>query len=180
MEEYLKLVEERKKTQKKPYLLFTPEWIAEFEKKIQEDQEYQRVAKTWEGSVVLWIKEEPGILLFDLFIFMDLWHGQCQGVRLVGEEQAKKGDFVLQAEYLRWKRILKKELNVVKEIVTGKLKLVPFDFKKAARLAAAAQAALRLVDLAGQVGARFPDEIDKEELQEFQALFKKLKKDFGI
>jgi len=75
---------------------------------------------------------------------------------------------------------MRKELNVVKEIATMKLKLVPFNFKKAAKLAAATQAAIRLVDLAGAISDRFPDELEPEEHQSFKDLMQKLKTEFGF
>lgn len=52
--------------------------------------------------------------------------------------------------------IVNNQLNVVRAIATGKLKLIPFDIKKAARLAAASQAAIRLVDLVREGGVCFP------------------------
>jgi hypothetical protein len=61
-----------------------------------------------------------------------------------------------------------------------KLKLVPFNFKKAAKLAAATQAAIRLVDLAGEIGGRFPDELESDEHQSFRDLMQRLKTEFGF
>lgn len=180
-ENYTKLLEERKKTESKPYIVLTPEWASEFEKKVQTDDRYKEVAKTWEGSVTLVFKADPEAGLDeDIFILLDLWHGECRSVKIVPAEMGIKGDYVLEAKYLRWKRVMKKELNVVKEIATNKLKLVPFNFKKAAKLAAAAQAAIRLVDLSGEVSGKFPDELEPEELRSFKFLLKELKNDFGI
>jgi putative sterol carrier protein len=180
-EAYATLVEERGKTESEPYIVCTPEWVSEFEKKIQGDDRYKEVAKKWEGSVVLVFKADHRAGFDnDLFVFMDLWHGKCRSVRLVPREIGRSGDYVLEAEYDRWKKILKKELNVVKELATRKLKLVPFEFKKAAKLTAAAQAALRLVDLASEVGVRFPEELEPELVISFKGLFKELKTNFGI
>ena len=180
-ENYAKLMEERKKSESKPYVVGTPEWISEFETAVQGDDRYKKVAKTWEGSVILVFKADPSAGLDeDLFVFLDLWHGDCRYARLVPSDIGRSGDYVLEAAYERWKKILKKELNVVKEIATRKIKLVPFDFKKAAKLAAAAQAALRLVDLAGDVGASFPDDMEPDQFESYKALLKQLKTDFGI
>jgi putative sterol carrier protein len=180
-ENYAKLVEERKKTESEPYTVLTPEWVSEFEKKVQGDERYKKVARTWEGSVTLVFKADPNARLKeDFLVLMDLWHGECHSVKIVPSEVGRKGDYVLEAKYDRWKRVLKKELNVVKELATNKLKLVPFNFKKAAKIAAAAQASLRLVELSGQVSDKFPDELESEEFESFKALLKKLKTDFGI
>jgi hypothetical protein len=75
---------------------------------------------------------------------------------------------------------MRKELNVVKEIATMKLKLVPFNFKKAAKLAAATQAAIRLVALAGEISDKFSDELEPEDHQSFKDLMQKLKTEFGF
>jgi putative sterol carrier protein len=159
-ENYAKIVEERKKSEPQPYIIGTPEWASEFENKIQGDDRY---------------KAED-----DVFVFMDLWHGECHSSRIVPAEVGRTGDYVLEAEYERWKKILRKELNVVKEIATLKLKLVPFNVKKAAKLAAATQAAIRLVALAGEVSDKFPDELEVEEFQSYKAMYKDLKAQFGI
>ena len=180
-ENYARLVEERKQSQSQPYIVGTPEWASEFEKKIQGDDKYKNAAKTWEGSCVLVFKAAPeGGIDDDVFVFMDLWHGECHSAKIVPREIGRSGEYVLEGEYERWKRILRKELNVVKEIATMKLKLVPFNFKKAAKLAAATQAAIRLVDLARLVSDRFPDELEPEEFESFKALAKQLKTEFGI
>ncbi|HUT69633.1 MAG TPA: hypothetical protein VMW89_03060 [Desulfatiglandales bacterium] len=180
-EAYANLVEERMKVEPKPFILGTPEWVYEFEKKIQGDGRYREVAQKWEGSVVLVFKAEPQAGFdSDVFLFMDLWHGECRSARLVPPEIGRNGDYVLEADYDRWKRILKKELNVVKELATRKLRLVPFEFKKAAKLTAAAQAAIRLVDLGGEVGTRFPDELEAEQTEAFKVLLQALKTEFGI
>ena len=180
-EHYDKMVEDRKQTMPQPYIVGTPEWTSEFEKKIQGDERYKSAAKTWEGSVVLVFKAyaEAGFEK-DFFIFMDLWHGECRSARVVPAEVGRTGEYVLEAAYERWKKVLRKELNVVKEIATMKLKLVPFNVKKAAKLAAATQAAIRLVDLAGEAGGRFSDELEPKELESFKTFMKYLNEEYGI
>jgi len=180
-EAYAKMIEERRNTEQAPFILGTPEWVDEFEKKIQADGRYKEVAQKWEGSVVLVFKAEAEAGFDrDVFLFMDLWHGECRSARLVPPEIGRSGEYVLEAEYDRWKRILKKELNVVKELATRKLRLVPFEFKKAAKLTAAAQAAIRLVDLGSEVETRFPDELEAEQTEAFKTALKELKTKFGI
>lgn len=180
-EAYLELIRKRKISEPKPYLIFTPEWVHEFEKAIRTDARYKEAAKLWEGSVILIFKPDPlAGLDNEIFIFIDLWHGECRGAKLVPPEIGRKGDFVLVAEYREWKGILKKELNVVKEITRGNVKLAPYDLKKAAKLAASSQAAIRLVELADLVGTRYIDEISPEEQKAFDALLKELKTEFGI
>lgn len=180
-ENYARMVEDRRQTIPQPWVVGTPEWVSEMEKKIQNDEQYKQAAKAWEGSLVLVFKGLAEIgLNRDIFIFMDLWHGECHSVRIVPPEMGRTGEYVLEAPYERWKKIMRKELNVVKEIATMKLKLVPFSIKKAAKLAAATQAAIRLVDLAGDVSDRFPDELGPEDFDAYKSLFIYLNETYGI
>ena len=178
---YSNILSARQKTETEPYIFLTPEWCAEFEKKIQGDERYRQVARTWEGSVVLVFLAEPAAgLERDVWMFLDLWHGECSFLQPVPEEEGKKGEFVLQASYKRWEKIVKGELNVVKELATRQLKLTPFDLKKAVKLAAASQAAIRLVELAGLVGARYPGDLPEKDSESFRAFMNQLNTDFGI
>ena len=98
-ENYAKLIEERKKSEEKPYVVGTPEWIAEFEAAVKGDERYKKVAKTWEGSCILVFKADASAGLDeDLFIFLDLWHGDCRYARLVPSDIGRSGDFVLEAD----------------------------------------------------------------------------------
>jgi putative sterol carrier protein len=178
---YRDLLEKRLELESQPYIFLTPEWCAAFEALVQNDGRYKQVAKNWEGSVVLVFQtDEASRTDGNIFVYLDLWHGECRWLKLVPEVKGRAGDYILEAEYGRWERIVKGELNVVKELATRQLKLVPFDFKKAVKLAAASQAAIRLVELAGKVETRFPGELDDGDLASFKELFSKLRSDFGI
>lgn len=178
---YGELLQKRLKTESKPYTFLTPEWCAAFEALVQNDERYKQVARNWEGSVVLvFLADDAANIKSDIFVYLDLWHGECRWIKLVPEAKGRTGDFVLAAEYRRWESIVKGELNVVKELATRRLQLVPFDFKKAVKLAAASQAAIRLVELAGKVETRFPGGLDDAGLASLKELFSKLRADFGI
>jgi putative sterol carrier protein len=178
---YKELLSERLKAETEPFVFLTPEWCAAYEKKIQGDERYKQVARNWEGSVVLVFSADPVAgLERDRFVFLDLWHGECKFLLPVSESVGRSGEFVLQASYEKWVKIVKGELNVVKELATRQLKLVPFDFKKAVKLAGASQAALRLVELAGAVGARYPGELSDDEQVKYKDLSEKLRRDYGI
>ena len=178
---YKDLVAHRRKSETEPFVFLTPEWCSAFEAKVQSDERYKQVARNWEGSVVLVFRAdaENGIKN-DKYIYLDLWHGECDSLELVPEERGRDGDYVLEAEYIRWERILKGELNVVKELATRQLKLVPFDFPKAVKLAAASQAAIRLVELAETVATRYPGDLAAADRASLEKLFDELKSEYGI
>jgi putative sterol carrier protein len=154
IQEYNKLVEERLKNGP-PYVFGTPEWVATYEKLVQNDEAYKEAAKTWEGSVVLRVLPKPDIGLDrDLYIFMDLWHGDARYFRIVPPEVGESGDFVITGEYERWKQVMAKQLEPTKGMMQGKLKLKG-DLPTIVR---AVKAAVRLVELSGMVDTIMPDE----------------------
>ncbi len=174
---YRKMANERLEKIEKPYVMGSPEWVAAFEKNIQEDDHYKEVAKTWEGSVVIHIQGNPELGLDDdIFMFMDLWHGDCRSVRLVPREAGENGDYVLTGGFERWESVLKGELDVVKAMMQGKIKL------KGAlpEIVRYVKASIRLVELAAQIETRFQTEMSEEERAHFRKWFNKLRSQFGF
>ena len=159
-----------KRTEKPPpYIYFTPEWVALFEKIIQEDAEYKEAAKDWEGTVVLHVEAAPDYGLdVDLYIFMDLWHGDCRSVRIVPPDAGEAGDFVITGSLERWTQVGKKELDSTKGMMQGKLKLKG-DLPTIVRAVRASQ---RLTDLSAEVGGKYPTELSDEDKEELKASVK--------
>ncbi len=174
---YQEMVKERLTVAEKPYIMGTPEWVAIFEKLIQEDTTYKEVAKTWEGSVVIHILSNPEIgLNGDIFMFMDLWHGECRSVRLVPREAGENADYVLSGEFERWQAVLEKELDVVKAMMQGKISL------KGAlpEIVRYVKASIRLVDLAAQIDTSFQTEMSEDERTSYNEWFNELRSKFGF
>ncbi len=160
-----------------PYIMGTPEWVAQYEKMIQEDAEYKEAAKTWEGSVVIHILPKPEIGLDkDIYMYMDLWHGDCNYVRIVPPEVGEAGDYVITGEYERWKAVMAKELDTVKGMMQGKLKLKG-DLPSIVR---SVKAAARLVDLSASTNPIFPDELGPDKIEELRSFLHEASEKFGI
>ncbi len=171
------IVKKRKAEQSEPYLMGMPEWVDTYEKLLQEDAPYKEAAKTWEGSVVIHILAKPDIGLDDdLYLFMDLWHGDCRFMRLVPADAGENGDFVITGEYERWKSVMAKELDTIKGMMQGKLKLKG-DLPTIVR---AVRAATRLVDVVGLINTKYPDELSGEELESFRNTVKELRAEYGL
>ncbi len=174
---YQEMVKDRLAKAEKPYVMGTPEWVATYEKKVQDDEKYKEAAKTWEGTVVLKTFASPEAGLDDdLYIMMDLWHGDCRSMRLVPKEAGENGDFVLGGESERWKAIMEKELDVTKAMMQGKIKLKG-SLPKIVRYV---KASIRLTDLSAEIETRFPIEMSEEELAEFKKWFNDLRATFGF
>jgi putative sterol carrier protein len=133
----------------------SPEWMAEYVERINGSNEYREAAATWEGDVAYVIEAEPdkGVGQ-DVWAWLDLWHGSCREAKIVTSEEGEKARFVIRAPYSRWKEVIKKELDPVKGMMQGKLKLRG-DLPTIVRYVKAAN---ELVNLAQTVPTEFPDE----------------------
>lgn len=135
------------------------EWLEEFVEKINGSAEYADAAATWEGDLVFVYEKEPDKGVDeDVFAWLDLWHGKCRdAARLDGPDdpRATSAKFTITAPYSRWKSVLKKELDPVKGMMQGKIK-VKGDLPTIVRYVKASNV---LVDLTSTVDTQFIDEV---------------------
>jgi putative sterol carrier protein len=133
----------------------SPEWLDEYVEKINGSSSYKEAAATWEGDVAYVIEAEPDKgIAEEVVAWLDLWHGDCREAKIVTTEEGEKARFVIRAPYSRWKEVILKELDPVKGMMQGKLKLRG-DLPTIVRYVKAAN---ELVNLAQTVDTQFPDE----------------------
>ena len=134
------------------------EWLGEFVEKINGSAEYAAAAATWEGDLVFVYEKEPDKNVpDDLYAWLDLWHGKCRDAAVLDgpdDPKAKAAKFTITAPYSRWKSVLKKELDPVKGMMQGKIK-VKGDLPTIVRYVKASNV---LVDLTTTVDTQFADE----------------------
>ena len=100
------------------------EWLHVYEERINGSPEYREAALTWEGDIAFVFEAEPNRgVPEDLWAWMDLWHGECRGARMVDPSEGSTAPYVIRAPYTRWKDVLRGELDPVKGMMQGKLKL---------------------------------------------------------
>ena len=91
----------------------------------------------------------------DLWGYLDLWHGMCRGGRAIASaERRPAAAYTLTAPYSRWKDVVEGELDPIKGMMQGKLR-VHGDLPTIVRYV---QAANELVRLTGRIDTQFPDE----------------------
>jgi len=90
----------------------------------------------------------------DVWGYLDLWHGRCRGGGVVERATGERAAYLLSAPYTRWKAIVLGELDPIKAMMQGKLK-VRGDLPTIVRYVRAAN---ELVRLTGEVDTVFPDE----------------------
>jgi putative sterol carrier protein len=130
-------------------------WLSEFVDRINESDSYREAAANWEGDVCFVFEAEPDKgVPEDIYGWLDLWHGECREGKLVGREEGENAAFVIRAPYSRWKEVMKRELDPIKGMMQGKLKLKG-DLPTIVRYVKASN---ELVSLAGTVPTEFVDE----------------------
>ena len=100
------------------------EWLAVYRDLINGSQEYREAAEDWEGDVAFYLEAEPDRgVPGDLVAWLDLWHGECRGARMITADEGDRAAYGIRAPYSRWREVLEGRLEPVKAMVQGKLKL---------------------------------------------------------
>jgi len=132
------------------------EWVEEYKKQINLSEGYKKAGATWTaGAVALVTSAKPEIgLNEDVGIWLDLHQGVCREAKIVTAEEAQKAPFCITGDYARWKQVIKKELEPVKGMMQGKLKLKG-DLPTIVRYVKASQ---ELVECSTRIETKFLDE----------------------
>jgi putative sterol carrier protein len=130
-------------------------WFEDFRTQINDSEPYRYAAADWEGDIAFRVMAEPdrGVPA-DLWGYLDLWHGSCRDARAIAAAEADAAAYTLSAPYSRWKDVVRGELDPIKAMMQGKLR-VRGDLPTIVRYVKAAN---ELVRLTGQVDTQFADE----------------------
>lgn len=132
------------------------EWLRIYQDRINGSAEYREAAATWEGAIAFVFGAEPDRgVPEDLWAWLDLWHGECREARMVTPEEGGRAPYVIRAPYTRWKEVLAGNLDPVRGMMQGKLRLQG-DLPTIIRHVRAAN---ELVHLTSTVPTEFLDEL---------------------
>ena len=100
-------------------------WTTAFKDAINNNPGYAKAGATWtHGSVAYVVKAQPDVGIDEeVGMLLDLHEGVCRGAEYVDAEGAEGADFVILAEYERWKEVLSGEVDPTKAMMQNKLKL---------------------------------------------------------
>jgi putative sterol carrier protein len=134
----------------------TDEWFQALTVLINASEEYRVAAADWEGDIAFQILAEPDRGLHEtVWGYLDLWHGTCRRGGVVTEAEAASAAYTLTAPYTRWKDVVRGDLDPIKGMMQGKLR-VRGDLPRIVR---EVRSASELVRLTGDVDTVFPDEV---------------------
>jgi putative sterol carrier protein len=126
------------------------EWITLFKDSVNANAAYEDAAKTWEGDFLFVVQPDSALKEQTVF-YVDLWHGKCRDVALLKPGETKETAFIYEGPYGNWIRLIKKEIDPIQGLLTGKFKLKG-DMLKVLR---AVRAAKELVETASRVPTDF-------------------------
>ena len=101
-------------------------WADAFVEAINHNPLYQKAAASWsEGAVALVCRAEPTLgIEAAQAIVLDLSRGACHGVTYSADPAALAPvPFVIEANYAQWKAVLSGELDPIKAMLQGQLRL---------------------------------------------------------
>lgn len=104
----------------------SPAWANAYRDAINANALYKKTAANWDqGAIALVCKAAPALGLDAAHaIVLALQHGSCQGVRYETDPAALADvPFVIEAEYAQWKAVIGGELDPIKAMLAGQLRL---------------------------------------------------------
>lgn len=100
------------------------EWLTMYRERINASAEYRAASQTWEGDVAFVFEAEPDRgVPNDLVAWLDLWHGECRDARMITAAEGEGAAYAITAPYSRWREVVLGDLEPVKGMMQGKLKL---------------------------------------------------------
>lgn len=145
--------------------IMSAEWLNLYKDALNKNEAYAKAASWWTGDFVFVVRAS-GKLDHDLFAFIGLTHGKCTGVKSLASEKdyevvepGKSGsgkekvavEFVYEAKYDSWLKILKGELDPVRALLSGQATIVG----NMAKILKATDAAKELVRTSGKIDTQF-------------------------
>jgi putative sterol carrier protein len=134
---------------------FSTEWATELRDELNKSASYKSAAKGWKWTVGLVVEAEPDKNVPEpVGIVMDLFDGEARDIKVGTAAEAQACNFVITAPYSRWKQVATKQLDAIRGMLTGKLKLKG-DLPTIVRYTKASQ---ELTEATTRVAVKWPDE----------------------
>jgi putative sterol carrier protein len=133
------------------------EWTQAYRDAINANEAYKTAGKDWtHGVVAMIVKADPTLKIpEDVGMWLDVNQGSCRECKLVSAAEAQEAPFVIVADYARWKQVIKRELDPIKGMMQGKLKLTKGHMPTIVKYVNASR---ELVESTSRVETKFRDE----------------------
>lgn len=135
----------------------SPEWVQAYKDAINANPNYKAASKDWtHGVVAMVVKAEPALgIPNDLAMWLDVHEGVCRETKLLSTAEAAAAAFVIEADYAKWKQVIRRELDPIKAMMQGKLKVTKGNMPTLVKYVHSNR---ELVESASRVDTKFADE----------------------
>ncbi len=104
----------------------TTGWAEALQRAINASTPYRSAAKDWEGD--FWFVVEPDSdaaapAPAATFMYLDLWHGACRSAFVADGSEALDPEFSIRANTRGWSRVIGMQVDPIRALLTGVLKL---------------------------------------------------------
>ena len=113
------------------------EWIKALRDMLNASESYQRSAKDWEGDFIF-VAEPDDAYPDTAYLHLQLYHGSSAGAAQVYPDDMPETEFIINAPYSTWRKVINGKLDPIQGMMTGQLKLQG-DLMKVMRYPKAAQ-----------------------------------------
>ncbi len=100
----------------------TDAWIKRLGEECNKSAAYREAARHWEGDLYV-IVEPEGRLQERIYMYLDLYHGQCRQAFVPPDHTALSPEFHISGSVSAWKAIAEKRIDPIKAIFTRQLSL---------------------------------------------------------
>jgi putative sterol carrier protein len=98
------------------------EWVKALMDEVNKSEGYREAAKNWEGDFFFVVNAGPGVPE-DVYLYMDLWHGECRDAFQAADASEKSPEFVIRAPVAAWRKVIEKQMDPIRALMTRQLKL---------------------------------------------------------
>ena len=130
----------------------TEAWIKALQDELNGSEGYREAAKNWEGDFYF-VVSKGGAIPEDVYMYMDLWHGECRDAFQVKDPSEKSPAFVMTASLDVWQKVVGQDLDPIKGMMTRQLKLKGNMMK----IMKAPKAAIELVNCTAAIDTAWPE-----------------------
>ncbi|MFQ5420851.1 MAG: SCP2 sterol-binding domain-containing protein [Anaerolineae bacterium] len=129
----------------------TDDWIKALMTEVNNDEAYRTAAKDWEGDFCFVVERGQGVPE-PIYMYMDLWHGECREAYKVADPASKDPAFVMNAPMGTWRKVFDKKLDPIRGLMSRQLKLKGNMMK----VMKAPKAAIALVECCTRIETEYP------------------------
>lgn len=104
-----------------PVKFGTDEWIKALMAELNRSEAYRVAAKDWEGDFYFVINS--GSVPKDIYLYMDLWHGECRDAYEVADPATRQPEFTIAAPLPIWRKVVEKKLDPIQGLIMRQLKI---------------------------------------------------------